>query len=128
MRGMRKNQRKFWYALREGQEDIITPDGYKAGRKAVYGPIIEQKAAISEGNGNSILTRFGLDTSNTRTIGPLKIDCPINAFTQIWIDQDPAIDEHGNPTKPNDYVVSDVRKSLNQIMLVVRKANNGEVR
>lgn len=128
MRGMRKNQQKFWYALREGQEDIITPDGYKSGQKAVYGPVVEQKAAISEGSGNTIFTRFGLDATNTRTIGPLKTDCPVDVFSQIWIDQDPAIDEHGNPTKPNDYVVSDVRKSLNQIMLVVRKANNGEVR
>lgn len=127
MKGMHRNKQKFWFALLEGQEDILNHDGYKVGQKNVYGSVHKLKANISQGSSNAILTRFGLDMPSSRTIGPLPLDCPINAFTQVWIDTSPDPDEHGNPTKPNDYVVTDVRKSLNQIMIAVRKANNGEV-
>ena len=71
------------------------------------------------------MTRFGLDTPNTRVIGPLDADCPIDAFTKVWIDTDPKPDENGQATTPNDYVVSDVQRSINHVMVVVRKTNNG---
>lgn len=125
MVGMQRNKKRFWYALRVGTEDLLSDDGYKIGQRTLYGEIQEKKAAISEGAGNAVLTRFGLDTPNTRVIGPLDADCPIDAFTKVWIDTDPKPDENGHATTPNDYVVSDVQRSINHVMVVVRKTNNG---
>lgn len=125
MVGMQRNKRKFWYALRTGSEDILSDDGYKIGQKTKYGKVQSDKAAISEGAGNAVLTRFGVDTPTTRTIGPLGLDCKIDAFSKIWIDSDPNPGRNGMATKANDYVVSDVRRSLNHVMVVVRKVNDG---
>lgn len=125
MVGMQRNKKQFWYALRVGSEDLLSKDGHKIGQRTLYGEIQEKKAAISEGAGNAVLTRFGLDTPNTRVIGPLDADCPIDAYAKVWIDTYPNPDENGQATTPNDYVVSDVQRSINHVMVVVRRTNNG---
>lgn len=125
MVGMQKNKQTFWYSQLERYEDLLDANGYKVGQKPIYGPIQFERATVSEGVGSPVLTRFGLETPNTRTIGPLDVNCQINEHTKIWIDTPPEPDKDGFATVPNDYVVNNVRGSLNHVMCIVRKAHNG---
>ena len=125
MVGMTRNKRTFWYAQYGGEQDVLDSDGRVVDRKTVYGKLQMDSAAISEGAGSAVMTHFGLDDPNTRIIGPVRPNCPINAYSKVWIDVNPAIDKNGKATVGNDYVVSDVRRSLNHLMIVVRKTNNG---
>lgn len=122
MKTLKRNQQTFFYALLTGTEDVVDLDGYKTGeRQKVYGSQIEMKANISPSRGYADMEIFGKDLDYTRTICTDDLSCPITEESILWIDKEPC-DHLGNPY-PHNYIVTQIAKSLNNIMIAVRKVD-----
>lgn len=113
MHTLKRNRTRFHYALYEGIEDVINEDGEITGEKALqFGDITEMRAYITPKAKNTQIEPYGVEHNYTRRIITDDMNCPITEQSQIWIDEP--------ITKPYDYIVKKVSKSLNHIIIEVK--------
>ena len=123
MKTLKRNQQTFYYALLTGT-GMITESGtqYKTGERGkMYSEPVEMKANISPSRGYADMEIFGKDLDYTRTICTDDLSCPITEESILWIDKEP-FDHLGNASSYNN-IVTQIAKSLNNIVYAVRKVN-----
>lgn len=122
MKTLKRNCRQFYYAQYVSKENIFDSNGHRTGEHGKnYGTPVAMVANISPARGTTDLEIFGEDLNYTRTICTDDVNCPITEESILWIDTEPC-DHLGNPY-PHNYVVTQIAKSLNNIMYAIRKVD-----
>lgn len=129
MRCLERNKKKFYYCLLKKTEHI-TVNGFDTGQtKPTYEEPVAMYANVSTSGGQTYNTAaygqkhvepFGVDLKYSRTIATTEMDCPIDEYTVLFIDKEPAFDADGNPLY--DFFVKRVSKSLNSIQIAIERA------
>lgn len=124
MRGMVRNKSKFYYASYIGETEIIDEYGNSTGEyKILYSNLNEGSANISAAQGNTEIRQFGESESYDKVIVLDDINTPINEYSILWVDTLPHLNADGSTTTPHDYVVTRKAKSLNTVLLAIRKVD-----
>lgn len=124
MKCLRKNMRRFWYALYIGDEETKDADGNYTGLyKPVYTLPRLMSANISAARGTSNEQLFGVDISYDKAIATADVNCPMSETSVLWVDNAPVINSDGSTNTPWDYTVSSVAKSINSITYAVKKVD-----
>lgn len=74
--------------------------------------------SLSPNKGAVTANGFGLGIDYDREMITSDVDCPINEYTRLWIDND--------TTKSHDYEVKKVAKSKNAIRYAIKKVTVSE--
>lgn len=120
MRDLKRNQRVFYYALYQGNENVVDNSGNKTGeRRVAYSDPVKMYANISPANGYANAAIFGKDLQYTKTIVTCDLECPITETSVLWIDKEPYDDQQN--LLPYDYTVSQVARGLDNIVYAVKK-------
>lgn len=124
MRGMVRNKSKFYYASYIGKTEIIDEYGNSTGEyKILYSILNEGSANISAAQGELKFRQFGESESYDKVIVLDDINTPIDEYSILWVDTLPILNEDGSTTTPHDYIVTRKAKSLNTVILAIRKVD-----
>lgn len=124
MRGMIRNKSKFYYASYIGKTEIIDEYGNATGEyKILYSILNEGSANISAAQGELKFRQFGESESYDKVIVLDDINTPIDEYSILWVDTLPTLNEDGSTTTPHDYIVTRKAKSLNTVILAIRKVD-----
>lgn len=124
MRGMIRNKSKFYYASYIGKTEIIDEYGNATGEyKIIYSILNEGSANISAAQGELKFRQFGESESYDKVIVLDDINTPIDEYSILWVDTLPTLNEDGSTTTPHDYIVTRKAKSLNTVILAIRKVD-----
>ncbi len=136
MRSLAKNERRMWYALYTGKEDIVDENGDKTGDKVVkYSAPVEFWAVLSPGRGVSGFggtaypSIFGVDIDADRKIITTDLTLPVCETSLIW-KTEPTLLEDGtaDPSSADFSVASVPEDGLNFLAIRVKvRAKNAEV-
>lgn len=113
-----RNQKPFHYALYVGDVSVVDEYGNETGEKLLsYADPVTAYGRITPARGMADIDLFGTSTNYTKTITVTDMDCPINEYTKLWVDET-------DMEKPSDYVVVSVAKDVNYIVYAIRKVSN----
>lgn len=117
MRGLQRNKQAFYYSTYLGKTEVLY-EGKRTGvTEASYSEPTWAKANISHASGSSDATYFGKDIQYDKVIVLVGDEIlPIDEYSILWIDE-------LDTTKPHDYEVSKVAKSLNVLALAIKRVN-----
>lgn len=117
MKLQKRNLVEIWYALYQGESDVLDSDGYETGQKEIiYSSPVSIHCSVSAATGQNQIETFGNLESYDKVIVTDDISCPIDENSILFIDNQP--DNNG---KNFDYVVKRIAKSLNFIAYAVSK-------
>lgn len=127
MKALARNKQTFYYSIATGAlADVHDEDGFYTGEQTpAYGDVVKAEMNISPATGRTALEWFGVNESYDKVIVTDDINCPINETARLWIDITPTI-ENGTTETPHDYVVARVGRSLNSVVIGVRKVTVSE--
>lgn len=115
MRELDRNKQKIFYALFESVSSILDEDGYDTGEnEPVYGSPIALSINVSGASGENAIQQFGSTIDYDRVLVTCDLTLPIDEQTVFWID-------NTDTSKPYDYVVKKIAKSLNSTLIAVKK-------
>lgn len=113
-----RNQKPFHYALYVGDTPIVDEYGNETGEKLLtYDTPVIAYGRITPARGTADVDLFGTATNYTKTITVTDMECPINEYTKLWVDET-------ETDKPSDYVVVSVARDINYIVYAIRKVSN----
>lgn len=149
MRDSARNQVKIWYALRNMSADKDEWGNTK--NVTTYSSPKELKISISANKGEASAQAFGADLQYDREMSTYDMTCPIDEYSHLWIDEPSItdknvktvwtdestifIDTNGvivnadaegvifSASKPHNYEVVAVSRSLNCIRYAIRRVN-----
>lgn len=117
MRCQRRNKQPIWYALYEGQFDVVNDAGKQTGEKIQsYSDPVCVHMNVSAARGSSGVEIFGIDTPYTKTLVTDDMNCPIAEDSVLWIERDPSQSEY-------NYIVVSIARSLDSIVYAVREVD-----
>ena len=116
MRTLAKNKVKLYYALFVSKEPVIDEYENITGYTITYGEPIEFKANASPSQGEMATRLFGESVLYDKVLMFDKSGPAIDEFTRFWID-------NLDITKPHDYEVKAIGKSLNNKAIAIKKVN-----
>ena len=120
MRLLRRNKQTIYYALYEGKKPLTDEYGNSTGEyEVLYSEPILLKINVSAARGEYSTRQFGEMENYDKILVTDDINLPISETSILWID---SLDT----TKPHDYIVKKVAKSLNSVSYAVSKVNVGE--
>ena len=110
------NRTPFYYALYSGKTAKTDEEGFYTGEDdPEYGePVLYRRGNISPATGMSNTEQFGNLENYDKVIVTSDMSCPIDENTVLWIDET-------DTSKPHDYIVKRVAKSINGISIAVSK-------
>lgn len=115
MRELERNKRTVYYALFDKNEPILDEDGNDTGEeRPSYLPPVELRINVSPALGESATRQFGEVVDYDRTLVICDTTLPVNEQTVFWIDET-------DTSKAFDYKVKKVAKSLNSLLIAVKK-------
>lgn len=122
MRTLKRNRRRFFYSLYRGEFLLYDDYGYETGElDQVYSVPVECWANISAAKGEVSTEQFGINESYDKVIVMDK-DLGIEESSALWIDSVTKSDDaYSISSKPQDYIVVKIAKSLNFVSLAVKK-------
>lgn len=114
MRGLRRNERTIYYALRTGETANYDEYGNETGESTpTYGEIKALKCNVSASAGEDAVNAFGNFTNYSRTITVADAACPMDEDSVVWF---------GVPTtEPHNYIVTRKADSKNHLMYALRE-------
>lgn len=130
MKCMNRNKVKFFYALYEKKESIKDDYGNDTGEyEVIYSNPVEYFANISTAKGETQTRQFGENESYDRVIVFDNDAPPIDAYSILWIDITPqinedgtlAVDKNGKIITPHDYIVKEAGSGLNSKLIAISK-------
>ena len=115
MRELERNKSKIYYALFDKYEPILDEDGNDTGeeRPSYFAPV-ELRINVSPALGESATRQFGTTVDYDRTLVICDTALPIDEQTVFWIDEP-------DTTKAFDYTVKKIAKSLNSLLIAVKR-------
>lgn len=123
MIGLKRNKKRFWYRLYQGSEKLYDDDGHRTGEtQPLYSDPVELWANISPATGQAQTETFGTVEPYDRVISPLPLNCPIDEYSVLYIDNEPRIDSQtGDVLNKHDYIVKQKAVSLNAVSYLITK-------
>lgn len=122
MRCLARNKKTFFYALHDGQTEIIDEYGNVTGQYNVsYSAPIRTSGNISAAQGEIQSRQFGESESYDKVIVLDDVNTPIDEYSILWVDTLPLLNEDGSTNTPHDYIVKKVARSLNSVSIAVSK-------
>ena len=117
LRTLERNKQVIYYALFDGKEPVIDEYDNQTGEyEILYTPPALLKINVSAARGEYSTRQFG-DTENyDKVLMTDDLNVPITETSILWID---TLDT----TKPHDYIVKKVAKSLNSVSIAVSKVS-----
>ena len=134
MRCLARNKCTFFYALHNGQIELIDEYGNASGQyKVIYTDPVEIKGNVSAAQGEMQTRQFGKSETYDKVIVLDNQLAPIDEYSVLWVDSLPeltikgqlATDENGEIKTPHDYIVKKVARSLNSVSIAISKVNVG---
>ncbi len=120
MRGLRRNERTFYYAQYVGKTDIKDTEGNDTGEfKVEYSKPIRARGNISASTGVSETEMFGANVKYDKVIIIANPKFPMDEYSILFIEKPYEEDDEGNPLP--DYVVKRVARSLNSVSYAISK-------
>lgn len=117
MRLLERNLSPFAYALYLGKQPIVDENGFETGEYEVtYSDPVTIKANISPARGEASTRQFGDSENYDKVIVTDNVALPIDINSILWVD---SLDT----SKPHDYIVRKVAKSLNSVSYAVQKVD-----
>ena len=115
MRELERNKQLVHYAQFDKIESIYDQDGNDTGEvRPLYFAPVELRINVSPAVGESATRQFGDVVDYDRTLVTCDTSLPIDEQTVFWIDET-------DTSKPFDYVVKKVAKSLNALQIAVKR-------
>jgi hypothetical protein len=112
---MERNKRTVYYAMFDKNEPILDEDGNDTGEEcASYFAPVKLRINVSPALGESATRQFGEVVAYDRTLVSCDTTLPIDEQTVFWIDET-------DTTKPYDYTVKKVARSLNSLQIAVKR-------
>lgn len=113
MRTQHRNQRPVYYAAYEGVTELTDEGGNYTGEYGVsYTEPTFALMNVSGGRGQADVALFGLTQTFSRTATTQDLDTDWNTQMVFWVECDPA-------TKPYNYRVAAVSRTINQVVLAL---------
>lgn len=124
MKALARNKQTFYYALASGTlTDVLDSNGLYTGEQTpAYGSPVEAQINISPATGRTVLEWFGVNEAYDKVLVTDDINCPISETSILWVDITPTI-TNGATTTPHDYIVSRVARSLNSVVIGIKKVS-----
>ena len=117
MRLCERNKKTLYYATQFATQEVEDEWGNLTGEiKTLYTTPVEIKANISPSKGSASTEMFGEDLNYTKTVIVEDINCHIDEYSRLWVD-------NLDITRPHDYVVVGVAKSLTNIAYAIKKVD-----
>lgn len=135
MRALKRNKVKLWYQLYDANIPVYETDldenpvldpvtgnplltgEYIAGYKS---PVLF-KANVSPARSEASTDPFGVNVEYDKTICSCDMDLPVDELSMLFVDKEPQYDEEGNLLNDSDYKVVKVAKSLNSLLIAIKK-------
>lgn len=114
MRGLNRNKRQIYYALRTGETVNIDEYGNETGESTpTYGEPVSLLCSVSAAQGEDAVQAFGSFTGYSRTMYVADVNCPINEDSIVWF---------GVPaTEPHNYIVVLKADSKNGVLYALQE-------
>ena len=120
MRLLERNKQCIYYAIYKGKQPIEDEYGNPTGEYEVsYSLPVLCKLSVSSARGEYSTRQFGEMENYDKILITDNMNLPISETSILWID---SLDT----TKPHDYIVKKVAKSLNTISYAVTKVKLSE--
>jgi len=120
VRTLERNKQTIYYALYEGKEPLKDEYGNPIGEyEVLYSEPVLLKINVSAARGEYSTRQFGEMENYEKILVTDDTNLPISETSILWID---SLDT----TKPHDYIVKKVAKSLNSVSYAVSKVSVGE--
>ncbi len=114
MRGLNKNKRLIYYALRTGETAILDEYGNETGESApTYSDPVALYCSVSAAQGEDAVQAFGNFTGYSRTLCVADVNCPINEDSIVWFGV--------QSTAPHNYIVVLKADSKNGILYALQE-------
>lgn len=140
MRGLKRNKVKLWYQLYDSniavyETDLdgnlvlnpVTGEPLLTGEcTAGYKKPVLFKANVSPARSEASTDPFGVDVKYDKAICSCDLELPIDELSMLFVDKKPQYDEEGNLLNVPDYKVVKVAKSLNSLLIAIKKRTEGE--
>lgn len=135
MRGLKRNKIKLWYQLYDSHVPVYEKDldgniildpatgqplltgEYTVGYKE---PVLF-KANVSPARSDASTDPFGVNVEYDKTICSCDLALPIDELSMLFVDKSPQYDDSGNLCNEPDYKVIKVAKSLNSLLIAIKK-------
>ena len=130
MRCLARNKTTFFYALHEGQTELIDEYGNATGQYEVsYTAPKRMCGNVSAAQGEIQSRQFGESETYDKVIVLDDPNTPIDEYSILWVDSRPELTAEGhlalndkNEVKtPHDYIVKKVARSLNSVSIAISK-------
>ena len=130
IRQLLREQRGAWFASYAGKTELLDEDGRRTGEWVQsYGKPFLKVCTLSPEAGNTYTDGFGLGEDLDRTLIVGEIGTGIDDHCIAWVEVQPetdgdgnlVVDADGNPTVPNDYVITKVAQSYNLTNIALKK-------
>ena len=117
MRTLERNKQTIYYALYEGKEPLTDEYGNSTGEyEVLYSEPVLLKINVSAARGEYSTRQFGETENYDKVLVTDDINIPITETSLLWIDDT-------DTSKPHDYIVKKVAKSLNSVAIAVSKVS-----
>lgn len=120
MRTLERNKQTIYYALYEGKKPLTDDYGNPTGEyEVLYSKPVPLKINVSAARGEYSTRQFGEMENYEKILVTDDTNLPISETSILWIDS-------LETTKPHDYIVKKVAKSLNSVSYAVSKVSVSE--
>ena len=117
MRTLERNKVQIYYALFEKKEPITDEYGNPTGEYQIsYGDPLPFRINVSAARGEYSTRQFGETENYDKVLVTDDTNIPITETSLLWID-------NTDTSKPHDYIVKKVAKSLNSVAIAVSKVS-----
>lgn len=124
MRCMVRNKSKFYYASYIGESEIKDEYGNNTGEYEIaYSNPVESSGNVSAAQGEMQSRQFGESESYDKVIVLDDINAPINEHSILWVDTLPYLNEDGTTDTPHNYTVKRIARSLNGVLIAIKKVD-----
>ena len=129
-----RNKQTIYYANSDGrsEEVMLTDDSgnYTGEWKITYGNPIEVRINVSEAKSrmdrlgsSTYIDPYGLELGYNKVLATSDMSIGITDGSVLWIDTLPELEEDGSTLTPYDYIVVQIKRSLNNILIAVKKVD-----
>ena len=119
MRTLQRNRQDIWYALYQGETDVVDDDGNKTGEHtASYSEPVKTQMNVSGGRGTAAAQFFGMDNPFTRSATTEDLTTPFSDTTVFWFCKEP-----GENVDDYNYTCTGVATTINGRVIALREVD-----
>lgn len=119
MRTLQRNRQTIYYALYQGDVDVVDSNGYKTGEKtSSYSAPVEAKMNVSGGRGTAAVETFGMENPFTRTAVTNDLDTAFDTTTIFWFGKTPGVN-----VDDYNYICTGVVTTINGRVIALKEVD-----